>query len=409
MGNVTDKITYLQGTKNAIRQAIENKGVAVADNDTFRSYAEKIDGIVTGGGELPEESLKITGNCSYRFAFNGWNWFVDEYGNQVTTENIDNLGYMFRNSTTLKEIPFDINTIDYISSSTSYVFAGCTALEKIANIRANIYAGTTFWFQDCKNLKEIGDIKDLHSSQMNSFFSGCNRLRTVPNFVNLDLGSLTTNASGTCTYMFQYCYSLRSIPEEFISKFKGIWTSGSYSIYNSLAYFATSLDELTGLPVSTGKMTSNGFINTVVNASRLKRFVFSTQEDGTPYTATWKSQIIDLALSGFSSGTYSYIVDYNSGITADKEVTDDATYQALKNDPDWFTQEPKYSRYNHSSAVETINSLPDTSAYLATAGGTNTIKFRGDAGSATDGGAINTLTEEEIAVATAKGWTVTLV
>ena len=46
---------------------------------------------------------------------------------------------------------------------------------------------------------------------------------------------------------------------------------------------------------------------------------------------------------------------------------------------------------------------------LATAGGTNTIKFKGDSGSATDGGAINTLTEEEIAVATAKGWTVSLV
>jgi hypothetical protein len=60
-----------------------------------------------------------------------------------------------------------------------------------------------------------------------------------------------------------------------------------------------------------------------------------------------------------------------------------------------------YARYNHDSAVNTINSLPDTSAY-----GTNTIKFRGIAGSATDGGAINTLTEEEIAVATAKGWTV---
>jgi hypothetical protein len=46
---------------------------------------------------------------------------------------------------------------------------------------------------------------------------------------------------------------------------------------------------------------------------------------------------------------------------------------------------------------------------LATAGGTNTIKFKGIAGSKTDGGAINTLTEEEIAVAAAKGWTVTLV
>jgi hypothetical protein len=68
-----------------------------------------------------------------------------------------------------------------------------------------------------------------------------------------------------------------------------------------------------------------------------------------------------------------------------------------------FTQDYFYSRYNHASAVETINSLPDTSAY-----GTNTIKFLGASGSRTDGGAISNLTEEEIAVATAKGWTVTL-
>ena len=68
-----------------------------------------------------------------------------------------------------------------------------------------------------------------------------------------------------------------------------------------------------------------------------------------------------------------------------------------------------FSRYNHDSAVETINSLPDTSEYLATAGGTNTIKFRNYSGACTDGGGTNDLTPEEIAVATAKGWTVTIV
>ena len=92
-----------------------------------------------------------------------------------------------------------------------------------------------------------------------------------------------------------------------------------------------------------------------------------------------------------------------------KLVNSAESYAALKNDPDWFTNKKEYSRYNHDSAVATINSLPDTSAYLATAGGTNTIKFTGAAGSATDGGAINTLTAEEIAVATAKGWTISLV
>ena len=105
-----------------------------------------------------------------------------------------------------------------------------------------------------------------------------------------------------------------------------------------------------------------------------------------------------------------YIVSNNPEyFLTDKEIKDDATYQALKNDPDAWTRDQAYSFYNHDSAVETINSLPDTSAFLAEQGGTNTIKFRGNLGSNTDGGAINTMTAEEIAVATAKGWTVTFV
>jgi hypothetical protein len=113
---------------------------------------------------------------------------------------------------------------------------------------------------------------------------------------------------------------------------------------------------------------------------------------------------------GYLSSSYvNTLTGYNTGLTEDTRITNDDNYQLLKNNPDSWTTLEKYSRYNHDSAVRTINSLPDTSAYLASAGGTNTIKFKGTSGSATDGGAINTLTEEEIAVATAKGWTVSLV
>ena len=91
------------------------------------------------------------------------------------------------------------------------------------------------------------------------------------------------------------------------------------------------------------------------------------------------------------------------------QIKDDTSYQLLKDNEDSHTRYIAYSRYNHDSAVETINTLPDTSAYLAESGGTtNIIQFTGESGSATDGGAINTLTEAEIAVAAAKGWTVTL-
>ncbi len=48
MGTIEQKLQYLLGTKQAIRQAIEAKGVEVTDEDTFRSYAGKINLINTG-------------------------------------------------------------------------------------------------------------------------------------------------------------------------------------------------------------------------------------------------------------------------------------------------------------------------------------------------------------------------
>ena len=173
--------------------------------------------------------------------------------------------------------------------------------------------------------------------------------------------------------------------------------------------YCYALDEVRGLNPQTGTITSNLFSQTFLFCNRLKNIIFAMQEDGTPYSVNWKSQVIDLINYVGYASSKTYILNYNSGITADKEVRDDASYQLLKNDPDWFTTNINYSRYNHDSAVATINSLPDTSAYLATAGGTNTIKFKGQAGASTDGGAINTLTEEEIAVAAAKGWTCSFV
>ena len=53
MGKTSDKLNYLDETKQAIKQAIINKGVDVSDTDTFRSFANKIGEIETGGGDSP--------------------------------------------------------------------------------------------------------------------------------------------------------------------------------------------------------------------------------------------------------------------------------------------------------------------------------------------------------------------
>lgn len=52
MGTVADKLEYLQGTKDAIKQAIVNKGVAVPDGTAFRDYAGKIGAIATDASEF---------------------------------------------------------------------------------------------------------------------------------------------------------------------------------------------------------------------------------------------------------------------------------------------------------------------------------------------------------------------
>lgn len=59
---ISDKLTYLEGTKSAIKDAIVAKGVAVSDSDTFRSYAGKIRQIYGSGGgkfNITDYGLKL--------------------------------------------------------------------------------------------------------------------------------------------------------------------------------------------------------------------------------------------------------------------------------------------------------------------------------------------------------------
>ena len=382
---LTDKLTNIA---NAIRQ----KG-GTTEKLTLDAMPTAISALSTGGGgggvDIPDEVFVISGDCRY-WDYNGsWDSFITAYIDKWSINELTSTIHMF-NSSKLETIPFEFNF-----NGTNYV--DCSSM-----------------FYNCANLKEIGKIVNMYPTNMSNIFNSCLRLRYLPQFENLNLSRIQTYPNSRCSSMFNYCYSLRYIPEDLLKQF---YQSKVTSVYNSIFYGSFiidcySLDEIKGLNPQTGTITANMFNNAFKNCFRLKNIIFAAQEDGTPYEVSWKSQVIDLATSPVgitSADSISNILNYNSGITADKEVVDDATYQALKNDADWFTANIAYSRYNHDSAVATINTLPDTSAYLASAGGTNTIKFKGESGSATDGGAINTLTEAEIAVATAKGWTVSLV
>ena len=380
------KVFIEESTLTAIGNAIRNKTgetalIAPLDMPT------EINGISTGGGTLPEEAFNITGDCSDRFKRDGWNWFINNYGSQVTTNNITNCENMFYYNNKLTTIPFSINCKPLTTMNCTYMFYSCTQLTALPEITVYI-------------------------EKMDNMFSNCYCLREIPDsyLETFDFSHFNATTEASASYIFAYCYSLRKIPSGFLKKIYGNQQPSYKRIYNAGFQNCYSLDEIIGIPVDSSVITSNIFTITFYHNGRAKNIIFDTNEDGTAKTAQWKNQVIELQNVGYTNSLDKQkILGYNSGITADKEVKDDATYVALKNDPDWFTEYGRYSRYNKTSAIATINSLPDTSAYIAANGGTNTIKFVGVAGSATDGGAINTMTEEQIAVATAKGWTVTFV
>ena len=347
--------------------------------------SDKVNKLMT----IPDEALNLTGNCTYRFAYDGSNWLVNTAGDKITTNNITDASYMFYTTSTLREIPFEINLAN--NAKIEYMFGN-------------------------SGIKEAPKVNFLtFTSRINfsNFFGNNPYLRELPEWLG-DLMEQSYNISsgyvfGPFSNMVGSCRSLRKIPDKVMKYMDVINPSGYYYVasYGTPFRGCSSLDELINITCDNYAFTSNQFSYYFGSLNRVKNITFATNEDSTPFTRTWKNQTIDLTDSvGYSSySDVQYILNYNSGITADKEVKDDATYQALKNDPDWFTKNLDYSRYNHDSAVNTINSLPDCSA----SGGTNTIKFEGQAGALTDGGAINTLTEEEIAVATAKGWVVSFV
>ena len=378
---------------SAIGDAIREK-TGKSELLTLDAMPLEIASIETGGGGSVEvEPIVLTGACNYACAGAIASKYIELFGSTVSTKDIFNATNMFM-SYSLEEIPFDIN----IKPNQKYVdigdiFHGATKLKVLPKINNYTFYNMIGMFQDCQNLREIP--QDY--------------------FDNWDFSVVENSTSAYLHYhsrMFAGCYSLRKLPLDWV-KHMNPATNATSTLYYSGFNQCYVLDELINIPIPyIANWTSNGFSYMVYMCYRLRNLTFETNEDRSPLVKNWKSQIIDLSTTiGYSGSDYynTYILNYNSGITADKEVKDDATYQALKDDPDWFTGNYNYSRYNKTSAINTINSLPDTSAYLATAGGTNTIKFKGAAGALTDGGAINTLAEEEIAVATAKGWTVSMV
>lgn len=301
-------------------------------------------------------------------------------------------------------------------------------------------------FQNCINLKKIFDISSIIEKVstlncLSSLVDGCYSLEQKEIQKLLDSVYYYQKKNYPQGALIGDNYMLKEVDlsknETMLNGSDILWTQG--------VNCQPTLQKIISFKVATKGATSSQIwdSNYWSDMYMLSSFVFPTGDNGSPFKAMLAKQNIDFSKEkGYKNNykvgqkeevyKYGYVnkqhnIYFGEPSTSKTFTVEEikAKYNAVKQFDDWHSCGSNYfkvtyndhqynpsiltARYNHDSAVETLNSLPDTSEYLATAGGTNTIKFNGIQGALTDGGAINTLTEEEIAVATAKGWTVTYV
>lgn len=293
MGKVLVNESSLTGIADAIRG--KNGTTTTYKPSEMAAAITAITGGGGGGGDLPEEAFVISGNCQYRFAFNAWNWFINNYGNRITTDEITVVSNMFVDSNELTTIPFEIN-----------MPVGATAEKPLDKI-----------FSGCLKLTSIPKINNLVVGSMESMFDRCNSIRYLPDDIESwfnwsKLDTKTSSYSGNQSSMFKSCFSLRKIPNSFLSHGNPTVTY-SYSYFNNMCQSCYSIDELIDLPIPyTATWTNQAFSNAFIRTFRLKNLTFA-MPNGQPYVMNWKNQTIDLTLSGFLEAEYqsSFIINSN--------------------------------------------------------------------------------------------------
>jgi hypothetical protein len=225
-----NKLNYLIETKNEIRNAIIEKGQEVTENDTFRSYADKVRAIQTGGGE--DKSIEII--------------------NGTISEYIDNAGqiptigaYAFYSKSNLTKISFpECTTIG------AYAFYHCSKLSEYSFPKCTQIGGYTFYsciglkslnFPDCRVLgdrafKACSNVSEIYfpnvSKVSDDAFAGCKNLTEISlpqcytigascfqscsNLVSINIPKLTATGFGL-TSCFDSCYKLSNINDIYAS------------------------------------------------------------------------------------------------------------------------------------------------------------------------------------------------
>jgi surface protein len=185
MGTTIDKLNKVQETKEAIKQAIINKGVKIPDGTIFADYPNKISEITSGEGggeELVGDYviLRFNSNLNSASDFLKKSSEVELNFDISNVTNMENMFSDFENSRTIKGFDqWDTSNV----TNMSWMFNNCRSLESLDLSSFNTSNVERMWgmFSNCENLKELNlsNFEVREDCDTNRMFRECNRLHTL--------------------------------------------------------------------------------------------------------------------------------------------------------------------------------------------------------------------------------------
>lgn len=298
-------------------------------------------------------------NCRemFRFVYTGWGSASKLYSITAfpSTSNVTDMRLMFydcQNVSSLNMSSFDTANV----TNMTQMFYNCQNVSSldVSNFNTSKVENMKSMFEGCSKLTSI-DVTNFNTSKvsdMSNMFKSCSRLSS------LDLSSFNTSNVTTLAGMFESCSSLTSID---LSNFNTSKVETMGSMFKRCSKL-TSLD-LSNFDTPAGGVAIDNMFDT---CSLLTTIMFPNN------------------FNISKSNDYSSLVFLFFNCTSLTTVT--GTITGIK-----VRLPLEYSPLTNESAMVFINGLDEVSK-------TTTITFKADT--------YNTLTEEQIAIATSRGWSV---
>ena len=209
MGTTADKLNAILNTKEAIKQAIRDKGVYIGDHDAFAEYPDAIRSIETGSSEGGSDEFfnMRTDNGTNMCAL-----FCYYPGNELDLSVLDtskaiNMSMMFSYCFSISSLDLSsFDTRNVCNMSQMFSYSNFNNINLSSFDTGNVYDMNNM-FAGCNGLTSL-DLSHFNTSNvndMNGMFNNCSSLSS------LDLSGFNTSNVTNMNYMFAYCFGLKSL------------------------------------------------------------------------------------------------------------------------------------------------------------------------------------------------------